>query len=446
MENDLAIAEQLLAAARRAGADAADVIVSTGAEVAIGVADRALEEAQRAEAREAGLRVLTGRRQACVASSDLSPDTLSEMAARAVAIAREAPEDPWCALAEPEAVARDPEIAALELADPEPAPGPDRLEALALEAEAAALAVAGVTQVEQANAASQTHRTTLAASNGFAAGYLRTFASLGAYVMAGEGLGRESGYASETRCHIADLPTAAEVGALAGRRAVERLGARKPPGGAVPVLFDERVARGLIGHLVSAANGAAVARGASWLLDAMDRDVLPGGMTLVEEPLRVRGTASRPFDAEGIATATLPIVQDGRLTRWILDLASARKLGLETTGNARRGLAGPPAPGVTNLALTEGGESRDDLIRAMGTGLLVTSLIGASINPTTGAYSRGAYGFWIEGGEIAYPVNEVTIAGSLPEIMRTIRPANDGDPQASWVVPSLLVEGLIVGA
>jgi PmbA protein len=225
---------------------------------------------------------------------------------------------------------------------------------------------------------------------------------------------------------------------------VARLGARKAPKGPVPVVFDRRVASSLIGHLLSAANGAAVARGASWLKDLMDEPVLPDWADLVEEPLRPGGGASRPFDGEGVAARDSAIVSGGRLRRWLLDTATARQLGLCTTGNARRGTSAPPSPGATNVVLRGGSGSRDDLLGDIGTGLLVTSMLGSSVNPTTGAYSRGAAGFWIENGEIAYPVSEATIAGSLPEFLRRMQAADDADPNMASVVPSLRVDGLVV--
>ena len=242
------------------------------------------------------------------------------------------------------------------------------------------------------------------------------------------------------------FPDPADIGRLAGQRAAAALNPRKPPGGAVPVLYDERIARSLISHLLAAANGMAVARGASWLRERMDQQVLPAGMDVIENPLIPRGMSSRPFDAEGVPAAARPLIHNGVLSRWVLDSATGRKLGLPTTGNARRGVAGPPSPGVTNIVMTQGTQSRDQLIEQMGTGLLVTSMIGSSINPTTGDYSRGASGFWIEGGEIAYPVNEITIAGRLPEMMQTLVAANDADPHRGYQVPSLLVQGLTVGA
>lgn len=446
MREDLDTARRLLAAARREGADAADAIIISSSSVSITVSGGALEEAGRSEGRDAGLRVLVGQRQACVSSSDLRDEVLDELAARAVAIARAAPEDPYAGLAGPGEVTRDAKAEELELVDSQPAPTPEMLEEWALAAEAAALGIQGITQVPSASASWSEGRVTLLATNGFAGAYSRTDAGIGLSAMAGEGLARERDHAAESRRHRADLPSPEWIGERAGRRAVERLGPRRPPGGKVPVLYDERVAASLIGHLLAAANGASVARGSSWLLERMGEEVLPQGIDLLEDPLIRRGPLSRPFDAEGIESRAQPVVQDGRLCRWILDLASARKLGLDTTGNARRGTGAPPSPGTSNIRMTEGTQSRDQLIAEMGTGLIVTSMIGASVNPTTGAYSRGAAGFWVEGGEIAYPVNEITIAGSLPEMLRSIRPADDADPNRAISVPSLLVEGLTVGA
>ncbi|MEM9059428.1 MAG: TldD/PmbA family protein [Pseudomonadota bacterium] len=445
-ETDHDIAGVLHDAALAAGADQVDVLVIAESAVAIGVADRVLEEAERSEGREAGLRVIVGSRQACVSGSDIRTASLREMAERAVAIAEVAPDDPHCGLAESGQIGTGGDASSLELTDPDPELTPEELERLARAAEEAALSVDGVTQVEQAHATQTDLTITMVASNGFSGAYRRCNTSVGAAAIAGEGLGRERDYAGETRRHRADLPSAEEIGRRAGERAVAALDPRRPPGGAVPVLYDERVSGGLIGHLLGAVNGMSVARGASWLLEAMDRQVMPTGLDLIEDPLKRRGQGSRPFDAEGIDSVTSPIVENGVLKRWVLDLASARRLGLQTTGNARRGVGGPPGPGTTNVAFTQGAHSRADLLREMGKGLLITSFIGASISPTTGAYSRGCSGFWVDGGEIAYPVNEITVAGSLPDMLKTIVPANDADPWKSFSVPSLLVDGLTVGA
>ena len=443
---DLDIAEALLDAAKSAGADQADALVAVETSLGIGVTGGALEEAERSEGRDAGLRVLIGGKQACVSGSDASPAALRAMAERAVALAREAPEDPNAGLADAAQTGGHVDADTLELADPGEPLGPEALEALALEAEAAAMAVAGVTQVEQASASYGASKITIAQSNGFSGAYPRTSHGVAVSAIAGEGLGRERDFAAESRRFRSDLPTPEWIGNRAGTRAVAALNPRKPQSGAVPVLYDERIAAGLFMHMLSAVNGSSVARGSSWLADAMDSRILPEGLDVIEDPLIVRGPASRPFDAEGIAAQRRPIVEDGVLKRWVLDCASARKLGLETTGNARRGTGGPPSPGSTNIRVTQGTKSRAELMRDMGTGLLITSLIGSSINPTTGAYSRGASGFWVEGGEIAYPVNEITVAGSLPDMLKTFVLANDADPFRGISVPSVLVEGLTVGA
>lgn len=443
---DAGLAQALLDAARAAGAEAADALVLRGVSSQVGVAGGALEEAERSESQDLGLRVLIGRRQACVSASDASPRTIAEMAARAVAMAREAPEDAYCGLADPGQLGAIPDIAALELEDPDELPDPGRLEDLARAGEAAALGVPGVTQVEQASAAWGRDRVTMAASNGFAASYSRSSCSLAVSAIAGTGLGRERDYAAEMRRFWADLPDVAVIGARAGARAVERLAPRRPPAGRHPVLYDERVAGSLIGHVLSAINGSAIARGSSWLLGRLGTPILPAGFDVVEMPLLRRGRSTRPFDAEGIVAARKVLVQDGVLQSWVLDLATARQLGLATTGNARRGVGGPPSPGTSNIQVTQGSASRAELIAQMGTGLIITSMIGASINPTTGDYSRGASGFWVEGGEIAYPVNELTVAGNLHDMVASLIPANDADPEKATQVPSLLVEGLTLGA
>ena len=438
------LSEQMLEAARRVGADGADAIAVDGTSVSIEVRAGALEHAERAEGVDLGLRVFVGQRQACVSVSDTNADTIAQMAQRAVAMAREAPEDSTCGLADTEQLAQKWDVEALELQDPNARPTPKMMEALALEAEAAALGVAGVSQVQGASAGYSDTEIYLATSNGFRGGYSRGGFSVSCAAIAGEGLKMERDYAGEARNHLADLPDAAGIGQQAGQRAVERIGATTPPTGAYPVLFDERISSSLIGHLVSGINGSAIVRGASWLSGDLGKPVLPKGLSLVENPFRPRIGGSRPFDGEGLPVAQRDVVADGVLQGWTLDLATARKLGMQSTGNASRGVSAPPSPSAGNLALTQGADSRDDLIAKMGKGLLITSLIGATINPNTGDYSRGAAGFWVENGEIIGPVNGCTIAGNLREMLMSIQPANDARAHLSRQVPSLLVEGLII--
>ncbi len=300
----------------------------------------------------------------------------------------------------------------------------------------------GVSQVQSAAAGYGRRRIHLAATNGFSAGYARSDRGLSCVAISGTGTGMERDYDYDSRVFQSDLRDAEEIGQTAAARAVERAGARKPRTGAYPVLFDERIASTLIGSLLQATNGMMIARGSSWLRDAVGEQVLPKGLSVTEEPHRARVPGSRLFDAEGLATAQRAIVDDGVLTGWTLDLATGRKLGMQSTANAARGTSAPPSPSLTNVALTQGDKSREDLVRDMGTGLLVTSMIGSTINPNTGDYSRGAAGFWVENGEIAYPVNECTVAGNLRDMLMTIVPANDARMHLSRVVPSLLVEGL----
>ncbi len=436
------LTQSLLKAARVAGADNADAIAVDGTSLSIDVLNGKLEHAERAEGVDIGLRVLVGQRQACVSASDTKPGTITTMAERAVAMAKEAPEDPDIGLATPDQFASSWDIAALEMADPGDEPEPEQLQLDAQAAEAAALKVSGVSQVQAASAGYSRNTIHLATSVGFSGGYTRTSQGLSCVAITGSGTDMERDYHGDFRAYQDDLISPQEIGRIAGERTVERAGARKPKTGAFPVLFDERIASSLIGHLLVAINGSSIVRGSSWARDLLEKQVLPDGLTIVEDPHRPRASSTRPFDGEGLPTAHRVLVDDGVLTGWTLDLSTARKLGMQSTASASRGTSAPPSPTVGNIALTQGSACKQDLLRDMGTGLLVTSMIGSSINPTTGDYSRGASGFWVENGEITYPVNECTIAGNLRDMLLSITPANDARAHLSRVVPSLLVQGL----
>lgn len=437
-----ALTEQLLSAARRAGADDADAMAVRATSLSVDVRAGALEQAERSEGTDIGLRVFVGKRSAVVSASDTSARTIDEMADRAVAMAREAPEDKYAGLADADQLAKDWDVAALELCDPAAEPDPATLQRDAERAEAAALRNKGVSQVQSASAGYGAQEIHLAASNGFEGGYRRTSRGLSCVAIAGTGTAMERDYDGDSRSFQADLRDADEIGVCAAERAVARLGARKPPTGAYPVLFDERIASSLIGHLLSAINGSAVTRGATFMRDAMGTQVLPKGLSVIENPHRPRASGSRPFDGEGLPVSERAIVQDGVLQGWTLDLSTARQLGLAPTGNAARSTGGAPSPSNWNIALTQGTQSREDLMREMGTGLWVTSMIGSTINPTTGDYSRGAAGVWIENGEPTHTVNECTIAGNLRDMLLALVPANDARDYLSRVVPSLLVPGM----
>ena len=443
MSQELSIlTEQMIAIALKAGADAVDAIAVDGTSVSIDVRAGALEKAERSEGVDVGLRVFVGKRQACVSSSDAKTATLEQMAERGVAMAREAPEDPNAGLADVAQLATDRDSASLEMFDPTAEPDPAELQDDAARAEAAALENKGISQVQSASAGYSRRRIHLAASNGFYGGYTRSDRGLSCVAISGSGTDMERDYDYDSRIFQADLRRAEDIGRIAAERAVERGGARKPKTGSFPVLFDERIASSLVGHISQAVNGAAIARGSSWLRDALGEQVLPKGMSLIEDPRRPRAFSSRMFDAEGLATQRRAIIDDGILTGWTLDLANARKLGMDSTSNASRGTTAPPSPSLSNLALTQGDKTRADLIADMGTGLLITSMIGSTVNPNTGDYSRGASGFWVENGEITYPVNECTVAGNLRDMLMRLIPANDARTHLSHVVPSVLIEGL----
>jgi PmbA protein len=434
------LAERLVSAARRAGADAADAVAVRSVSLAVEVRDGAVEESERSEGDDVGLRVLVGRRQAVVSSNDVKAD-IDELAARAVAMARAAPEDPFAGLADPAGLARD--IPDLDLLDPD-LPSVALLEERARRAEAAGLAVKGVAKSGGASASAGIGGMVLVTSSGFRGAYLSSGQSVSMTAIAGEGTGMERDYDFSSVLHGADLEAAEKVGRTAGERTVARLNPRKVETKRVPVLFDRRVAGSLVNHLAGAINGAAVARKTSFLKDRLGERLFQHGISVVDDPLRKRGLRSRPFDAEGVATRRLAMVEDGVLKSWFLDSATARELGLATTGHAQRGVSSTPSPGPSNLHLAAGADMPAALMADIAEGFYVTDLIGMGVNQVTGDYSRGASGFWIENGERTYPVSEVTIAGHLIDIFKTLTPANDLEFRLGTNAPTVRLEGLTV--
>ncbi len=445
MTHDLAaLTDQALAAAKSAGADNADALAFSETSLSISVRQGALDQADRSEGVRLGLRVMVGQKQACISTSDIRADALADLCERAVAMAQVAPDDPYMRQAAPGSFATDVDAAALDLRDGSAEPEAALLQTRALDAEAAAMDVDGVAQIQSAQAAFGASQFHLATSQGFSSGYGRTSHHVSCVAVAGEGTAMVRDHDYDARIYFDDLRSPADIGRSAGERTVASLAPRKPPTGAFPVLFDERVSGSLIGHLLGACNGSAVARGATWLRDKLGERVLPSGMDLVEEPHRVRVSGSLPFDGEGLPTSNRAIIRDGVLQGWTLDLSTAAQLGLDSTASARRGTSAPPSPGVGNVRLTQGPHSQADLLRDMGTGLLLTSLIGSSINATSGDYSRGAAGFWVENGQVQYPVSECTIAGNLLDMLGGLVAANDARAHISRPIPSLLVEGLTI--
>jgi len=434
------LAERLVAAAGRAGADAADALAVRSVSLAVEVREGAVEESERSEGDDVGLRAFVGRRQAVVSTNDVNAN-VAELAERAVAMAKAAPEDPFAGLADPARLARD--VPDLDLLDPD-LPTVALLEERAQRAERAGLAVKGVTKSGGASASAGIGGMVLVTSHGFRGAYLSSGQSVSMTAIAGEGTAMERDYDYSSTLHGADLDPPEKVGRTAGERTVERLNPRKVKSKRVPVVFDRRIAGSLVSHLASAINGAAVARKTSFLKDRLGQRLFRPGIQVLDDPLRRRGLRSRPFDAEGVATRRLAVVEDGVLASWILDSATARELGFASTGHAQRGVSSTPAPGPSNLHLATGSDTPEALMADIAEGFYVTDLIGVGVNQVTGDYSRGASGFWIENGKRSYPVSEVTIAGNLIEMFQTLLPANDLEFRFGTNAPSVRVEGLTV--
>ncbi|MPZ58239.1 MAG: TldD/PmbA family protein [Rhizobiales bacterium] len=435
------LAERLVAAARKAGADAADAVAVRAISLSVQIRDRGVDESERSEGDDVGLRVLVGHRQAVVSTNDIAGGDVAALAERAVAMARAAPDDPYGGLADPERLAR--EFPQLDLVDPD-LPTVDRLEDLARRAEAAALAVPGVSKSDGASASANVGGMVLVTSHGFQGNYLSSRHGVSMSAIAGEGTAMESDYDFTSALHAADLETPEEVGRKAAQRAVARLNPRKAATQKVLVVFDPRVAGSLVRHLTSAINGGAIARKTSFLSDKRGERLFAPGVRIIDDPLRPRGLSSRPFDAEGVAGERRALIDDGVLTTWLLDSATGRELGLPTTGHAQRGVSSTPSPGATNVHLEAGTMSPEALIAGIGRGFYVSDLIGMGVNILTGDYSRGAAGFWIENGERTYPVSEVTIAGHLTDLFRSLTAANDLAFRYGVNAPTVRVEGLTV--
>lgn len=436
-----ALLDALLAHARKAGAESADALGEWGASLSARVRLGALESMERAESGALGLRVLVGRRQASVATARLDEAELPRLAERAVSMARSAPEDEWCGLAEDSLLAR--EAPDLQLGD-RVMPDESALRERALEAEAVARAVPGIVNSEGATAGWSRFRKAYARSDGFSLGYEGGAHEISCSVLAEKDGAMERDYAYDFRRHFADLDAPEEVGREAAQRAVARVGARKPQGARLPVVYDERIASSLLRHFAQAVSAASVARGESFLGGQMGERVFPEAVDIVDDPFRSRGLASRPCDDEGVAGGKRLLVEKGVLAGWLADSASGRQLGIASTGHAHRSSAAPSSPVPSNMYVPTGAVTREALMGDIEQGLLVMELMGQGVNPVTGDYSRGAAGFWIEKGEAAFPVHEVTIAGNLKDMFARMSAADDLTFRGGLNAPSLRIDGMTI--
>lgn len=426
----------LVEAAKKAGADAADAVAVRGRSTGVSVRLGKVEGTEASESEDVSLRVFIGQRVASVSATAASDPTA--LAERAVAMARVSPEDPYQGLADAALLAKT--IRDLDLMDGTVVSA-EQLKADALAAEEAALAISGITNSGGSGASAGMGGLVLATSHGFLGQYVGTRFSRSASVIAGEGTGMERDYDFSSRLHFADLDSPETIGRNAGERAVRRLNPRKAKTGPVDVIFDPRVSRGIASHLAGAINGASVARKTSFLRDMMGKQVASAAITVIDEPLRVRGPASRPFDGEGIEGEKLVMVDKGMLNHWFLSVSAAKELGLRTNGRGVRG-GSSVSPTSTNLSIEPGDRLPEDLIRSLKTGFYVTEVFGQGVNMVTGEYSRGASGFWIENGELTYPVSEVTIASNLKDMFLNMVPASDLDRNFGTAAPTLLIEGM----
>lgn len=433
----------LLARAKKAGADDADAVYVEGTSLSVAQRLGKMEKLERSEGADLGLRVLIGKKQAVVSSSDVSDSALDQLVERAVAMAKNAPEDPYCGIADPSELAETFDVDGLELCEPGEV-SQEKLIEWATACEEAARSVDGITNSEGADAGWGSHQITLAATNGFANTYIGSGSHISVCVLAGTGTAMERDYDYDSAVFSTDLRDPAEIGLEAANRTLRRLNPRKVKSTQVPLIYDPRVSGSIVGHLAGAINGAAIARGTSFLLEAMGKEVFAPNITIVDNPHRKRGLRSKPFDAEGVANTKRNLIENGVLQTWIMDLRSARQLGLKSTGNASRGAGSLPSPSTTNLYMEPGTVSPHDMIKDVKQGLYITDMIGSSINGVTGDYSRGASGFWIENGEIAYPVSEITVAGNLKDMFKSVTAANDLTFKYGTNAPTLRIDGMTV--
>jgi len=436
---NLDLAQKIIDLTLKLGATQADALVSDSTSLSLSCRVGELEDCERAESRDIGLRAMIGQQQAFVSGSAVDENALSQLAQRAVDMAQATPEDRYCGFAPKDRLADT--FPDLDIGD-DYEPSADELQAMAVACEDSARAVSGITNSEGAGAGWGSSTTALATSDGFAGSYTSTSFSVSCAVIGGEGEAMERDYASHTARHLEDLEAPAEIGTRAGERTIGRLNARKMESCKTNVVYHPRVSSSLLGHLAGAITGSSIARGTSFLREEMGQKIMSDSITICDDPLRPRGLRSAAFDGEGVVTQSFNPVVDGVLQSWFLDSASARQLGLETNGRAGRGIGGPPSPSATNLYMQAGSKSVETMLKDIGTGFYVTELIGMGVNGVTGDYSRGASGFWIENGEITHAVSEMTIAGNLKDMFLNMTPADDLQFRHGVNAPTLLVEGM----
>lgn len=439
--NNIEIINGLIDSVRKKGASHADAISFTSSSINASTRLGKFENIERAESNGVGLRVIIGKKQAIVSATDISQASLNELANRAINMAQLAPEDKYTDLASHNLLCKTQQD--LDLFD-EYEPTPDELLALAGAAENSALAITGITNSEGGEASYSSNIVAIATSNGFVGEYKTSVSSIAVSVLAGSGTKMERDYDFSSARHKSDLKSPTEIGRNAANKAVKKINPRRVKTCIAPIIFDPHVAKSIVSSFSSAVNGANIAKGASFLKDSFNKEIFAKNINILNNPHIKRGLASKPYDAEGVVNSNMYLIKDGSLQNWLLDIRSGNQLGLKTNGCATRGLSSPPSPSCSNLYMENGNISALDLISSVKSGFYVTETFGMGINIITGDYSQGASGFWIENGEIAYPVSELTIAGSLPEMFLASTPANDLEFRYSINCPTLLIEKMTI--
>lgn len=441
-QSTLNILEDLVTAAKKAGADAADAVAVDARSRGISWREGKLEDVEGSEGEDIGLRILIGNKQAMVSTSDRRQSNLDALVDRTLAMAKAVPDDEYCGLAPEERLHTGP-FAELQLYD-DTHVSAETLREMAAEAEDAARAVSGVTNSDGAGASAATWAIALVTSHGFSGHYRGSSFSTSVSAVAGEGTGMERDYEFTSARHFGDLMSAAEVGRMAGEKAVRRLNPKKISSGNMTVVFDPREAKSLLGHLTGAISGTSVARGTSFLKDKLGEMVFGDNITIIDDPLRMRGLSSKLFDGEGVRVRKQALIDKGVLRTWTLNSAAARQLNMDVTGHASRGTSSAPGIATSNLYMEAGTLTPEALMADIKDGIYITELIGMGVNGVTGDYSRGAAGFRIENGEITNSVSEITIAGNLKDMFRTLVPASDLEFKYGTNAPTLRIDNMMV--
>ena len=434
-------ADFLIKKSKKSGADSVDVVYIENTNIDVGCRLKKIEKLERSESNDIGLRFIKNKKQVIVSSNDLSKKNLEELIYKASKMVGAIPRDPYCSIAKKKDLIK--KIPNLEIFDSKE-PTIKSLKDKVIEAENAGLNVKGVTNSEGAEIGWNKSKIYLFNSNGLNVSYQSSSYDIYAVLIAGRGTLMEREYEFASSIFEKDLIKTSLVGKKAGELAVKKINPKKIKTSKIPVIFSPRVANSFLKHLSSAINGNSITRGTSFLKKKLNKKIFSSNINIIDNPLKKRGLQSKPFDGEGLETKKTQIIKNGELKTWFLDLATAHQLRLKSTAHASRNISSPPTPSPTNLYFEPSNISPKSLIGNIKKGVYLTELMGSSVNLTNGDYSRGGSGFWIDKGEITYPINGITIADNLNEMFKKIILANDLEFKHGLNSPTMLIEDMIV--